>query len=341
MCRFAHVRTRLNLPIDESINAAHNLWPSLVPSEEPGPLTEGTESHKSVTVAEIISGVWCDDPNCNGMVGEDNLHIGLGLGIQLIQRLQRSAHALTRQPYTLATHRSIPYLVPMAIGTVTPDRFEPPTQLGMWLVHDSVLSETPPEPVENLELLARLLPRVTSILFSDHLDLMRESTVAFRNRGDNRTAAILAGLSCERFLDDLLACLLWEDGVLPEDAVAIYKDAAGIVSRVRRSFHPRLSGWLADRGPVENWRVRVASVRNVVAHGNYVPTDEQIFLGGDAVVSLVAYCSSLLAQRARTGKYMRSAYALMSDSGIRTRGGWTPRVEQACAAYEAENQWTL
>ena len=33
------------------------------------------EPAKHVTVVETISGVWCPDPDCEGMVGEENLKI--------------------------------------------------------------------------------------------------------------------------------------------------------------------------------------------------------------------------------------------------------------------------
>jgi hypothetical protein len=341
ICRFVQIATHLDLPIDEPIAAAYRMLPSLVPPHSPESPQEPLAPSKTVTIAEILSGAWCDDPDCNGMVGEDNLRISLDLGIELIQRLQRSAHALTRQPYTLVTRRTIPYIVPMAVGTVTPEYFDPPNTLGMWIVHESVLSEVPPAPVENPDLLNRLLPRVTSILFSDHLDLMRESSVAHINRADNRTAAILTGLSCERFLDDLLACILWEEGVHPEDAVRDYKDSAGIVRRVRRSFHSRLPGWQADRGPIEDWRVHIVTIRNLVAHGNYEPSDDEIIRGGDAVVALVNYCSNLLAQQASAGRYIRSAYALMSDTGLRSRSAWNSCIEQVLTTYEESDQWEV
>ena len=35
------------------------------------------EPAKHVTVVETISGVWCPDPDCEGMVGEENLKISL------------------------------------------------------------------------------------------------------------------------------------------------------------------------------------------------------------------------------------------------------------------------
>jgi len=344
LCRFVHRTVHHTFPIDDAVNVARDLWPTLPALESPpeDDTDQVLEPAKQVTVVEIMSGVWFPDPDCEGMVGEENLEISLDLGLYLIRCLQRSVYAITRQPYTLVTRQSIPFMVPMAIGLIDGHQSFPPSTLGFWSVNDNVLAEVPPASVENLTLVDRRLSQVDTILFNDHLDLMRESTVAHRNRGDNRTAALLGGLACERLLDDLLACLLWEEGlVYPEDAVEVYKDPDGIVRRVRRAFHVRLSGWDAEGDALESWRLRITNLRNKVAHGNYEPTDDEIIALGDSVVELVKYCSTVLANQARKRSYPRAAYSLMGDSGLRDRQAWTRYVRDTAEEFERENQWQI
>lgn len=380
ICRFFHRQTSFDFNRTQAaISLAHWAWPSLGMGEEKpqdeddaAPLedadaaqledteaapkegagaaqledTDARPGPKMQTAAELIHVVGCAEPDCRGEVGEEFHESALQEGLRMVQDLQRAVYTITRQPYTLLTKASAAFATPVAIGTISNDEFEPPRKMQFWQTNWNLLSELPPADLsdDDFDAISHLLQHINDRLFLGYLDFQREAVVAHQTRGDNRGAAIFMGLACERLLDDLLCHLMWEDEETPEAGPDVFQDRNGIAARVRREFHPRLKGsWSTkDAGPLADWWEKVAHVRNKVAHGTYIPTDEEIEDGIGAANRLVAYISDCLVDQIKQeGRYRLTALALMGEPGMRQRGIWTRRSKDAAKRFDDENLWAL
>lgn len=359
MCRFYHRQAPVEIRgLDEMLGLARWLWPRIGADNHspenatPASAEEEGDEHadladrpqKVQTAVEVVHPIACPSDECGGEVGDQFIESALTHGLRLVQIIQKAVYAITRQPYTLATRQIMPFLVPVAIGTINGGVLDEPKFSQLRQVNWNLLSELPPADLSDADLatVGSLVQNVEYRTFFGYLDFQREALVAYRNRGDNRSAAIFLGLACERFLDDLLSHLMWEDGARPEDAPDTFLDQAGITVRVRRQFHPRLKGsWSTEAtGPIADWWEQVAKVRNRVVHSNYTPTNDEIEAASQTAIDLVAYVSDCLAQRiTEEGKYRLTALALMGEPGMRKRSLWTRRNQEAAKKFDAENLW--
>lgn len=354
LCRFTRMTTSADISAtSRSADLARATWPTLPPAprdqsaqgpvEDPSP---NSVPDRLVTGVEIVRAFSCEEPTCTGQPDDDVFEAVFAEGIRLVRALQQSVYVISRQPYTLVAQASIPFLTPVGLGEVRDDEFMPPSRMTFWMANQNLLAQLPPYDLtdENLGAIAGLLGHIAQRTFFGYLDFQREAAVAYRTRGDNRSAAIFTGLACERLLDDLLAHLLFEDGVKPEEAPATFFDQQGITQRVRREFHPRLKGdWdTSQPGPVGNWWHHVAKLRNRVVHGAYTPTDDEIELATSAATALVTYIGDCLIERLTgEGKYRLTALALLGESGMRRRNAWTRRSRDAAKRFEEEDLWSL
>jgi len=286
---------------------------------------EGPEADR--TYAELA--VACDVDGDHERQVSDAFDTGLGL----LRELQRAYYLVRRGPVRLATREAMPFAVPYGVrclydeqGQVRP--FEVP--LSMYVLNLNLRKD-----VLDGDLTAQELAQFGFALrqqsyrgfVADYLDLVRETQVALNLDGSYRAAVLYAATSCEVLLDNLLAHMLWEERVRPEDAAATF-DAGreGIAGRVKRHYHPRLGGqWSVDRpGPVRDWFTQVAGLRNRVVHGGHEPTLAEAAAASTAATSLATYLGDLLS--ARTQDSPRTALALPGKAGLQRRGKWQPRL---------------
>jgi hypothetical protein len=354
-CRFTSRTTAVDIgATTAAVDFARVTWPTLPrgPGEataaEPGAEGSGalTPPERVQTCVEIVQAVGCQDEDCSGELDDQVFEDVLRHGLRTVQALQKSVYVISRQSYTLVTQSSIASATPVGLGRIAGDRFTQPDTLTVWLANVNLLSELPPYDLSDSDLagVAALLQHVDRRTFFGYLDFQREAAVAYRRRGDNRSAAIFTGLACERLLDDLLAHLLWEEGARPETAPATFMDQQGITQRVRREFHPRLKGFGStdQPGPVGDWWQKVAKLRNQVVHGAYTPTDQEIEDAIGAANALVTYIGDCLADRVKQeGKYRLTALALLGEGGMKRRDIWTRRSKDAAKRFDDEDLWSL
>ncbi|MDG9677649.1 hypothetical protein [Micromonospora sp. DH14] len=101
-----------------------------------------------------------------------------------------------------------------------------------------------------------------------YVDFVADSIRTFQFHGQASGSLILSAQASEALLDLVLQHMLWWDQVGPELAAEVFKP--GIVSRVKHipNYGNRIGGsWDCSSGPVRDWKVNIADIRNRVAHG--------------------------------------------------------------------------
>jgi hypothetical protein len=145
-------------------------------------------------------------------------------------------------------------------------------------------------------------------LFVSVGEFLTDARRAFNRHGDARSASINAALACEVLLDELLGCLLWEEGERPEDWSRYFDDTT-LLERVRsNAYSNRLRGdWrLNVDGPIADWSNDVRSLRNRLLHTSYVPSSIEARSALESTLGLMRYLDVLL--RGATTRYPRTAF---------------------------------
>lgn len=144
-----------------------------------------------------------------------------------------------------------------------------------------------------------------------YLELSAEARRSLQREGDTRAAAIYAETACEVLLDGVLQSMLWEEGMISEDAAAQYFTLNWTLARRVKShvtFAARLGGshWtLAGDGPVANWYSNVAALRNRCVHAGYRPSAGEVAVADKSKKALRDYVAKRLQQR--QGVYPKTA----------------------------------
>ena len=142
---------------------------------------------------------------------------------------------------------------------------------------------------------------------TDEAGALPSPAVVLRLDGEPRQAVISAASGCESLLDDLLCCLLWEEGERPEDWSQFFNQS--LTQRVRSgSYAARLKGsWtFAGDGPIARWFGSVRGVRNRVVHGGDEPTTAEAVEAMASALELTNFIVDRL--RHRVSKYPRTAW---------------------------------
>jgi hypothetical protein len=136
-----------------------------------------------------------------------------------------------------------------------------------------------------------------------YLELSAEARREFDREGDNRAAVIHSQAACEVLLDSVFQALLWEEGIMPADAVTgFFATNSTLGGRVRRSdtYAVRLGSglWRLDgSGPVATWYVDLADLRNRCVHAGYRPTNDEALAASRAQFGLRDFIAGRLVDR--------------------------------------------
>jgi len=295
--------------------------------DDGGGAADGGSSGSDRTFAEIA--VLCDLDADNERQVSDAFDAGLGF----LRELQRAYYLVRRGSIRLATREAMPFAVPFGVrrlfgedGQVLP--FKVP--LSLYIVNLNLRRDVRDHDltVEELAQFSTALQQQSYRGFvADYLEFVRETQVALILDGAYRSAVLSAATSCEVLLNSLLAHMLWEDGIRPEDAAATFAAGReGITGRVKRHYHPRLRGqWSVDQpGAVRDWFTHVAGLRNRVVHGDHEPTLAEARQASTTAGALATYLGDLLAAKTKT--YPRTALVLPGKRGLERRGRWHKRL---------------
>jgi hypothetical protein len=174
------------------------------------------------------------------------------------------------------------------------------------------------------------------------LNLWRERWVEARRAheilGEEGQAVILANTSCEVLLDAILALLMWEEGVVVEDAVSAFEEGR-VLRRITKELAPRLKGnWSTESGAVGDWYRDAYRLRHRVVHGGYAPSVSE---GAEALASadgLHRFVMDRIAERRTT--YCRAALMTVAEPGLRRRGMWSGKIKRfAEGVAPSEPSW--
>ncbi len=263
-------------------------------------------------------------------------------GLERVRNVQRAYYTVLRRPVRLVAREALPFAVPCGIRQVFDDRGQPlefRAPMSMFLLNRNItFRDDDLDDDEQDVLFTAMHHQSANGLFASYLDFVREAEVALERDGAYRAAVLFTATACEVLLDDLLGHMLWQERVRPEDAAAVFQP--WLTTRVKTQYHARLGGiWSLERpGPVREWFVDVAGLRNRVVHGGYDPSLDEARTAVDAAHALNAYLCDLLAEK--TGPYPRTAVALPGVAGLQRRGKWTRRLAEL-AEDPVEVPWTV
>lgn len=314
----------------------------------PGGPDGGEEPPGGMTIVEMAVGLDLDtvggdpeDEDDENGPAHSAISDAFDRGLAYVRDVQRAYYIARRRPVRLVTRETLPFAVPLGIRRVYDDDGEPlPFRVPM-----SVFLLNMNLNVRDADLDAGGLQALTTAIyqqaghgvFTSHLDLVREADVALDVDGAYRASVLFTATACEVLLDDLLAHMLWQERVRPEQAAEVFE--GWLTARVKAQYHPRLGGnWSVDRdGPVRRWSTNVAALRNRVVHGGYEPTLDEARAAAEAAEALQFYLGDLIAAKAQA--YPRTAVVLPGRYGLERRGKWTARLD-AIQNDPAEVPWT-
>ena len=289
-----------------------------------------------VTIAQMVVPLW----EVDGIPEPEALTNAFDLGLMRLRMLQRAYYIATRNPISLGARESMPPFVPLALTTPdTAGGFS--VEHAMFALNINVDTEARQIAVTNdeIELISRSLEAEEQArAFVAYPQLHREAVIAFDRRGDYRPAVLLAAAAAEVLLDELLACLVWEEARRPEESASIFDQ--GLITRVKQEYHPRLGGsWdLARETGVGVWNSQLARVRHRIVHAGYEPSRHEASEGIDALGELERFITRRLSDDAGLAKYPKTAIAMMTQEGLKQRRKWTKRIEQL-VNDPAEVEW--
>jgi hypothetical protein len=210
-------------------------------------------------------------------VDDDQLQQALDSALEAIRKIQRAYGGVTGHPPLLATRHSLPSVVVFY-------EFDPETpperrheRMHILPSHNRSFSDLATDEVltpSQLAALDHIFARLNEgAPFRTGEVLLQTAQGAAHLFEDPMAAIVSMATGCEVLLDDLLSCMLWEEGKRPEDAAAIFNPS--LEHRLRAGHHrQRLPGdWDLDgSGPIALWKTDVAWLRNAALHDGAVPT---------------------------------------------------------------------
>lgn len=253
------------------------------------------------------------------------------------QRAYQRVHPVPMSPVTRAR---LPGLVPIAFGHLCDGVYERPTDVGALDVESFdpvVWTSGIPMDDADLEQVVLALDHVSERPFASWLVLRYQATVARDRDGDLRVAVLHRATACEVLLDELLAHLLWEDHVAPEDAAPLFKPPRSTLDRVRTDLPQRLRGsWDVTKvDSLRAWRDDVAQLRNRVTHRAYEPSPAEDAAAAAATTGLVQLLGDRLAGDHR---HPLTTLMLIGEDGLAGRGvALTGRRRKAVAVVGEGN----
>lgn len=154
-----------------------------------------------------------------------------------------------------------------------------------------------------------------------------EARRALEVEGDYAGAVVLAETASEVAVDGVLALLLWESGVEPEDAAGRFEEGK-VTRRVRNDLPALLGGdWrLEGTGAAAVWFRDAVRLRHRVVHGGYRPRRTEAAAAVRAVLGFERHIYDRLA--VRRNEYPRSTLMTVAEQGLRKRDLWGGQIRR-------------
>jgi hypothetical protein len=172
---------------------------------------------------------------------------------------------------------------------------------------------------EQLRQLSQAFNDCSPNLFTAFGDMRREGRLAYA-RGENLSAIILAGAAAEALLVEIMLLMMWEEDLDCASVAKILDIKDTVTKKVASQFAGRLGGqWnIKQPGPIRDWRIRLADLRNRAVHGGYTPDDRMIQTAYESLEALERYIGDRLAANMR--EYPATTQIFLGADGLARRG---------------------
>lgn len=224
--------------------------------------------HTVVEVADTVSAVT-----------QDELTRVVDEALEAIRRVQRAYGGATGRAPVPVSRSHLPPVMPIFVfepATPFERRHENPVVFLPSVRSMPVTADVPTLTDETIQALDHLHGELDGRSpFRVGEQLLQEARRFVDDDDDPRSSIAAIATACEVIVDDLLACLLWEEGKRPEQCSRLFEPQ--LTKRLRAGhFQSRLAGdWDVDSdGPIGAWIRRVARRRNRMLH-----TGEESTLG--------------------------------------------------------------
>ncbi|WP_148576172.1 hypothetical protein [Nocardioides caldifontis] len=263
-------------------------------------------------------------------------------GVACIRDIQRAYFLARRRPISLISRERLPHMIPFLLRSIS-EVAKPPSrdEVGLFMLNMNLWQGVRDADFESSDFetfSAAMAAQGQGVLAARYLEFVREGEVALDLNGDPRASVILFATASEVLLDEVLAHVLWETAMRPEEAAAVFDAHPGLVQRVKSQYHQRLGGdWSVDStGAVAGWFIHVSSLRNRVVHSGYEPTTIEARTARSSAGALQEYIADRLSLRLAT--LPRTALATAGRAGLESRGRWS-RTLQDLARDPTEVPW--
>jgi hypothetical protein len=247
---------------------------------------------------------------------------------------------IRQAPLTLVRRQLLPFAIPVYLRDWPDNKSASDGRLMLMLLHSNVDARNSDlSPDELLQLREALDIQPGYQVFASYAEIARSAMSALALQGDLRASALLSAIAAEVFLDDLLAHLLWEEGMRPEAAAPIFD--LGFQTRFRQQFHSRLggAGWGLDKpGVLLMWHENIAKLRHRIVHAGYHPIEEEAREAVAALTQLEHFVIERILSHKVLAKYPRTAVMLVGTTDLQARGRWSKKLERLAKDYQ-ETEW--
>lgn len=177
--------------------------------------------------------------------------------------------------------------------------------MGAFLVSPNTLSTmTPPEQLseDSIEQLQVYLENDDEgVAFTAYHRLRYETMVLYHRRGDYRMTVVSAAIAAESLINEMLQLLFWDEGRYPEEIAPKFNqdEKTSVLRRVISEFSRHLGGeWNPNKkGPIQEWRKKIAEPRNEIAHAGVMPSRQQAEDALSALRGLERYMGKRLLEK--------------------------------------------
>lgn len=245
----------------------------------------------------------------------------------------------TGTPLRRLTFERLPFSVPYATRSLfQPYEWDGP---GLMLLHFKIDVAEDPLPKHEVDaVMGHLEVGSRGHPFALFADRSVDARVALERDGEYGEALIQLQIAAEILFDNLLALLLWEEGVSAEVAAHTVFDG-GLTTRVKKHYAPRLGGnWsLAGAGAVARWAQEIHAIRGRVVHAGYHATAEEARRGAAAAAALENFTKDRVAARRTT--YPRTTLLFVGKPGLERMNLWAGQIRRFAERADEEPDWIV
>ena len=295
---------------------------------------------RECTVAEVVVSKQLGADLSESYASSGQITMAFELALHRVNQWLGAVSLAIGLPVGKVRREALPQQIPFGEGPLEPWEMEtqdlgPVHVNGVFVVNSNMSGASAADSeADELEGLidAALLNWEAQGPFVQAADLQNQAEIYWRMSGDYKVAIILYATACESLIDDLLQHLCWERGLKPHESVETFVDKRRkgnvfvpktIKSLVLFELYPLLTGktWRDQKNQaIEDWLLKVASVRNDIVHNAAEPSYVDMVSCGDSVNGLYEFLADAVFQNRE--RFPLTALAFLGQAGLSRRGEW-------------------